>query len=184
MQRKNAVLTRILITGLVTVLIFGLLFWDYFHGGVPVHHPLMQKNLPGISNWWGGLLLPALAWILVGKTERRIIKQNALDPEVKNENAKAIGLFLLGLILGLLIVVSFVNEYNFFLENVIYVFLLLSLFVPIYYSEFILGFILGMSYTFGAILPTVFIGILAVLGFLLYRFIRPLLLRIKKSFAN
>ena len=177
-------MTRIFLTSIVTVLIFGLLFWEYFHSGVPSHHILQQKDLPEISNWWGGLLLPVLTWILLGRIEKRLNKQDSLTQQTKNQNIKIIGLFLLGLILGISIVVSFTNDYKLFLDNVLYVFLVFSLIFPLYYSEFILGFILGMTYTFGAILPTIFILIIAALGFLIYRFIRPLILRATKVFGK
>ena len=175
---------KIIITSIVTILIFGLLFWEHFHGGVPGHHILQQKDLPAISNWWGGLLLPALTWILLGRIEKRRKKQDSLNQQAKNQNITIIRLFLLGLILGILIAVSFTNGYKLFLDNVPYVFLVLSLAFPIYYAEFILGFILGMTYTFGAILPTLFILIIAALGFLIYKFIRPLILRVAKTFAK
>ncbi len=175
---------KIIITSIITILIFGLLFWQYFHGGVPGHHILQQKDLPEISNWWGGLLLPALTWILLGRIEKRLTKQDSLTQQTKNQNIAIIRLFLLGLILGILIAVSFTNGYKIFLDNVLYIFLVLSLVFPIYYSEFILGFILGMTYTFGAILPTIFILIIAALGFLIYKFIRPLILRVTKTFAK
>ena len=74
-----------------------------------------------------------------------------------------------GLILEILLLVSFANDYKPFLDNVSY-FLLLSLFIPIYYAEFNLGFVLGITYTFGTILPTVFVVILAGIGFFDYRF--------------
>ena len=47
------------ITGIVTAGIWSLLLWDHFNGGVPSHHIMHQKDLPAISNWWGGLLLPS-----------------------------------------------------------------------------------------------------------------------------
>lgn len=181
MHSKNFVMTKIFITGIVTILILGLLFWQYFHDGVPSHHILQQKDLPEISNWWGTLLLPALAWVLLGRIEKRLKKQNALIQQTKNQAIKIPGLFLLGLTLGILIAVSFTNEYKFFLDNVLYVFLVLSLFFPIYNAEFILGFILGMTYTFGAVLPTIFILIIAALGFLIYSFIRPLIWKVIKA---
>lgn len=102
----------------------------------------------------------------------------------KNQNIKMLGLFLLGLILGISIAVSFTNDYGFFLDNVLYILLILSLIVPIYYAEFIMGFVLGMTYTFGAVLPTIFILIIAALGFLIYRFIRPLMLSVTKLFGG
>jgi hypothetical protein len=180
MKNKSTVITRIIITGIVTILMVGLLSWQYFHGGVPSHHILQQKDLPEISNWWGGMLLPALTWILLGRIAKRLNKQDSLIQQTKNQNIKITGLFLLGLMLGILIVISFTNDYKLFLDNVPYVFLLLSLVFPVYYAEFILGFILGMAYTFGVILPTIFILILTAVGFLIYRFVRPLILRVTK----
>jgi hypothetical protein len=159
-------------------MILGLLFWEHFHGGVPSHHILQQKDLPEISNWWGAILIPMLSWVLIGRIESRIFKQGAFT---QNQKIKIIGLFLTGLILGFLIVFSFTNNYQFFLENVPYIFLLLSLLIPIYYAEFILGFILAMVYTFGAVLPTIFILLFASLGYLIHKFIRPLILRAQKA---
>jgi hypothetical protein len=184
MKNKKSIMTRMLMTGIITILIFGLLFWEYFHGGVPSHHILQRKDLPEISNWWGGLLLPVLTWILLCRIEKRLDKQNSFVQQAKNQNIKFIGLFLCGLIFGILIAASFTNDYNLFLDNVLYILLVLSLIFPIYYSEFILGFIFSMTYTFGAILPTIFILIIVALGFLVYRFIRPLILRITKVFGK
>jgi hypothetical protein len=181
MQTKNFVRTRIIITGIIALLIWGLLFWQYTHGGVPRHHILDQKDLPEISNWWGGLLLPVVTWILLGRIIARLNKKELLSKQRKNQKNRMIGLFLLGVILGILIVLSFTNDVKFILDNILYVFAVLSLVFPIYYAEFILGFILAMTYTFGAILPTVFILIIAAAAFLLYRFIRPLILKSIKA---
>jgi hypothetical protein len=143
-----------------------------------------DMDLPEISNWWGGLLLLVLTWTLLGRIEKRLNKQGSLTQQNKNQIIKIIGLSVLGLILGFSIAVSFTNGYKFFLDNVLYLFLIFSLVFPLYYAEFILGFILGMTYTFGAILPTIFILIIAALGFLIYRFIRPLILRLTKAFGK
>lgn len=183
--KPNFLQTRILLTGIVTILIVGLLLWQQFHGGVPSHHILNQDDLPQISNWWGGLLLPMLTWILLFKIENRLRKQapNSTQ-EAKNQMIRILWLFFVGLLLGILLVIAFLNDYQPFLDNVLYLFLILSLVVPIYYAEFILGFVLGMTYTFGTMLPTAFILILAGLGFLLYRFIRPLIFRGIKIFSK
>jgi uncharacterized protein YacL len=169
---------RFLFTCIIAILIFGLLIWQHFNGGVPSHHILQQKDLPEISNWWGAVLLPILAWIVSGRIEKRITNQGSTN---QNQSLTIIGLFIAGLFLGILIALAFINNYKPFLDNVPYIFLLLSLFIPIFYSEFILGFILGMAYTFGTILPTVFILILSFLGFLIYRYIRPFILSLKKA---
>ena len=70
---------RIPLTITVTILIFALLIWQHFHGGVPSHHILHQADLPSISNWWGGLLLPVLTWVLSDKIQNR---WRVLDPVV------------------------------------------------------------------------------------------------------
>lgn len=171
--RQNRSNVKVLLTGTVTVLILCFLFWEHFHGGVASHHILQQQNLPVISNWWSGLLLPVLTWFLIGRTEKRIGKQASQGQQINKLHNKALLLFITGLGLGVLIATSFTNEYSVFLDNVPYIILVLSLIIPIFYAEFILGFILGMTYTFGAILPTVFILLLAIFGFLTYRFIRP-----------
>jgi len=51
--------------------------------------------------------------------------------------------------------------------------LLLALFFPIYRAECILGFVIGMTFTFGAALPTAFGAIFALLGAILYRYVGP-----------
>lgn len=171
--RQNRSNVKVLLSGTVTVLILCFLFWEHFHGGVASHHILQQQNLPVISNWWSGLLLPVLTWFLIGRTEKRIGNQASQGQQINKLHNKALLLFITGLGLGVLIATSFTNEYSVFLDNVPYIILVLSLIIPIFYAEFILGFILGMTYTFGAILPTVFILLLAIFGILTYRFIRP-----------
>lgn len=175
---------KVLITGLVTILIIGLLAWTHFHGGVPSHHILDQKDLPEISNWWSGLLLPVLTWFLLGRIEKRIGKQELQTQQIENPYPRTLGLFLIGLAFAILLATSFTFEYKPFLDSVLYIILGLSLIIPIYYSEFILGFIIGMTFTFGAILPTAFILILAAFGFLIYRFIRPQILKIAKRLRS
>ena len=184
LQRQNKVKIKAVITGIVTVSILGLLFWEHFHGGVVRHHILHQQNLPTISNWWSGLLLPILTWLLLSGIERRLGKQSTQKKQTNNLQTKVLSLFITGLVFGILIAISFTNGYDLFLDNVLYIILVLSLLIPIYYSEFILGFILGMTYTFGAILPTAFILILAGIGILTYKFIRPIIAKLIMKFAN
>ena len=90
---QNFIMTRILITGIVTLLILGLLLWQNFHGGVPSHHILNRADLPEISNWWGGLVLPILTWVLLRKIEKRISKQDSITQQTKNQNARNTNIF-------------------------------------------------------------------------------------------
>ncbi len=174
MQIGSYNLTKVHITALGTFFVAILLVWEYLHGEVRGHYVLQQENLPFISNWWGLLLLPALTWVLWGRIQERI-----KGDELPKKHVRSI-LFLLflGLSLGVLISVSFVYNYQFFLSNVLYILIGISFFFPIYYSEFILGFVFGMVYTFGVVLPTVFILVIASFGFLIYRFIRQPIIKI------
>jgi hypothetical protein len=183
-QSANPKKLRLIITAIISILILGLLLWDYFHDGVPSHHILDQKNLPAISNWWSGILLPILTWILLGKIKSRIEKQPKIDSQYKSEMTGVLVRFNIGLVFGIILSVSFINNYKPFLDNILYLLLILSFIVPIFSSEFILGFVLGMTYTFGAILPTAFILIMASIGFVIYRFIKPLIMKLTKKFGN
>ena len=184
MERQNLTKTKALIVGVVTFLIFSFLFWEHFHGGVTSHHILDQQDLPSISNWWSGILLPTLTWFLLCRIEKKLDKKISQTQQTNNFFSTVFWLFLTGLAFGILLSISFTNEYKPFLDNVLYIIIILSFIIPVYYSEFILGFILGMTYTFGAIIPTVFILIIAVIGLVAYRFIRPIILSLTTRLGN
>jgi hypothetical protein len=156
--------------GIISVFIWGLLAWNYFHGGVPSHHILNKKNLPEISNWWGGIWLPVFAWIVMFRIQKR---ENLTIKNVSDFPLKIIYGFVGSLIIGISIATLFLLEFNEFLGYFLPSILIIALFYPIYYSECFLGFVLGMTYTFGAILPTGIGSILAILAFLIYQLIRP-----------
>ncbi len=167
-----------MVTAVVTAMILALLLWTHFHGGVPSHHILDQKDLPAISNWWNALVLPVLTWILTGRIERRVEKQTANQEQYRAITKAIVARFIAGLLFGIVLALSFVFDVKIFLDNVLYILLVLALLIPIFYAEFMLGFVFGMTYTFGAVLPTAFILVMAAIGFLLYRFLRPLLLKL------
>jgi hypothetical protein len=174
---------QLLFTVFVTLCILSLLTWQYYHQGVPSHHVLQRKDLPEISNWWGAILLPALTWILLGKIKKRT---GRLLPQMEktNEDKKILVRFIIGLLLGITLAISFTNNFKILLDNVLYIFLVLGFIIPLFSSEFILAFILGMVYTFGAILPTAFVLVMAVIGLLLFKVIRPLLLKLLRTFKK
>ena len=184
MQRQNWTKIKAFIVGVVTFIIFSFLFWEHFHGGVTSHHLLHQQDLPSISNWWSGILLPTLTWFLLCRIEKRLDKKISHTQQTNNSISTVFWLFLTGLVFGILLSTSFTNEYKPFLDNVLYIIIVLSFIIPIYYSEFILEFILGMTYTFGAIIPTVFILLIAIIGLVAYRFIRPIVLRLIMRLGN
>ncbi|MFX8094701.1 hypothetical protein ABTK72_20740, partial [Acinetobacter baumannii] len=44
--------------------------WEALHGGIAAHHLLQRADLPGLSNAWGLLVLPALAAWAAGRLPR------------------------------------------------------------------------------------------------------------------
>lgn len=155
----------------VTVGIWSLLAWEHFHGGVPSHHVLANENLPKISNWWGALLIPALTWFLLYRTKKRLLNAEITIHTSKGPKKALLG-FLVALLVGVLLAISFTLGYSGIPEKILLAILFLAFFFPVYRAEYILGFILGMTYTFGAVLPTAVACILAAIGFVIYHFIR------------
>lgn len=151
--------SRPYLTALVVLAEAGHLAWEHFNGGVVSHNILNRPDLPAISNWWGLFLLPALTWFLLGRVQRRIALQSE-GKEPRFPVSVVIG-FLGALLLGGLLATSFANGYG---EVTSYLFrglLLLALVLPVYRAECVFGFILGMTFTFGAILPTAVASVIA-----------------------
>ena len=155
--------TRLYLTGSVTIAIWSLLLWNHFHGGIPSHHILARRDLPEISNVWGGLLLPLLTWFLLYRIKIRTEKTDS--------KAKIFYGFLSALAFGILLATSFTLGFK--IEK--YMLLSVSplaLLLPIYRSEYLLGFVLGMTFTFGGVLPTVIGSILILISAVLYLLVR------------
>jgi len=163
---------RILLTMLIALLVWSLLVWQHFHGGVPAHHFMQRADMPAISNWWGALLLPALAWFLVGRVDQRHARCYPA--------AVPLG-FAGGLLCGVLIATLFTLGYEDATGNVVLGMFAVALLYPVYRAECVLGFVIGMSYTFGAVLPTLFAGVFVTLASILHhvpRFVLRLALRL------
>jgi hypothetical protein len=172
---------KFIVTAIVLLIVLSFIGWEHFHGGVVSHHILNQKDLPAISNWWGVVVLPIYTWFLLSRIEKRFIQEGSKQLVAKKFIQKTLLLFFLGLSLGLAISISFANDYQLFLDNVLYIFLVVSFIFPIYYAECILGFVLAMTFTFGAILPIVFILVMASIGAIIYKWIRPFIIQSLKK---
>ena len=169
MNEKMKIKTRIYFTGIVSLLIWCHLVWDYFHGGVPTHHILHRADLPGISNWWGGIVLPLLTWYLLYRIHVRMVNKEKLGEPQNTSNIiyRFIGALLFGILLSIFFSIG--SDFPGYMMIGLFV---VSFFVPLYLPEYLLGFVIGMAYTFGVILP-VGIGILLTLIFIItYKFVR------------
>lgn len=133
--------------------------WEALHGGIVSHHLLQRADLPGLSNAWGLLLLPALAYWAAGRLPRSLAVPRAWLP---------VGLgFALPLLLGASLSLAFQLHLQALTEALFFGLLLLALLLPAHRPESLFGFLLGMSWTFGAVLPTLIGGILAGLSWAL-----------------
>jgi hypothetical protein len=168
---------RTWITALVTLFIWTLLGWEHFHGGVASHHFLHRADLPAISNWWGGLLLPVLTWFLLGRIHRRSAVHRDGTAGTSRYPRTVVAGFAGALLYGISLSTAFTLDYSAATSLMFQALFLLALFFPIYRAESVLGFVLGMTFTFGAILPTLVGSVVAVIAMLIYRYVRPVLTR-------
>jgi len=169
MNLKLTLINRILFTAIVTLLAWAHIAWDYFHGGIPTHYLLHSKDLPGISNWWGGIVIPLLTWFLLYRIKRRTSDKDI--NEVSNTPNHVIYGFFGALLFGILL--SFFFAIGTDVPGYLMIGLfIISFFIPIYRAEHLLGFVLGMAYTFGGILPIVIGSILVLIFMIDYRVVR------------
>ncbi len=130
------------------------LAWESLHGGVVSHNLLNRRDLPAISNWWGLAFLPMLAWFTVGRVQSR-------DPFI----GKAVVFrFLAALFYATCLATAFRWGYEATTSTLFFGMILLAVVIPLYKAEYILGFVLGMTLVFGAILPMLIASIIAVIS--------------------
>ena len=157
---------QIFLTILASLYIWTLLAFEHINGGVISHHILHRADLPAISNWWGALALPLLSWFLLGRIYRRVPDTYPLTVLISFGGA---------LLFGVLVSVLFRLEQQEVLSQLVLSLPLLALFFPLYRAEFLLGFVLAMTFTFGVLLPTGFGLMVSLMALLLYKGVRALL---------
>ena len=155
---------RIILTGLITIAEMGQLAWEYAHGGIQSHHLLNQPNLPAISNVWSALLLPTLTWFLLGRIQARVLSRSEGTGWLLNLPINIVAGFMGSLVYGALLAIAFTAHYE---ETAFYLLiglLVAAVLIPVYRAEYVLGFILGMTFTFGAVLPTIVASLVAAIS--------------------
>ncbi|MBS9464360.1 hypothetical protein KIM67_18205 [Flagellimonas sp. 389] len=158
--------SRVVITVVATILVWTHLAWDYLHGGIPTHYLLHDKDLPGIPNWWGGIVLPIFTYFLLHRIHKRTNPQHT-----KKSLGKLVVRFLAGLLFAVIISVCF--SYGIEVTDYIMGSLFMLAFVfPLYRSEYLLGWVFGAAFTFGAIIPIGFGSLLCLLFYIFYKMTR------------
>ena len=186
MNEQQAKRIRIYLTVAVLLAEIGHLAWEHFHGGIASHHFLNRADMPAVSNGWGLLLLPAISWFLVGIAWRRsIATAAAVTINAPGGQAEAAGLargvfvgFFAELLFGASLAATFSLGYQDVTSILFFGMLLLALVFRVYRAECVLGFVLGMTFTFGAILPALVASVTAVISAVAHRVLYPLARRV------
>lgn len=164
--------TRTVATVLVVAIVTSVLMWQQLHGGVPAHSFMARDDMPAISNWWGILTLPLVTWLALGSVTARVARG---DVTTRTASLSAVGAAIYGAILA----TAFALGYSDIPRLQVNAAPLLALAFPIYRAEYIWGFVLSLSYTFGGVLPLLIAGVLALLGVVLHLGPRVLLRRFR-----
>ena len=136
---------------------------------------MARKDLPAVSNWWGAIVLPLLTWFLLYRIQKRIQLNNAEKTKLP---LNIVYRFAAALLFGILLSTFFILGYADIPGYMMMGLFILALFFPVYRAECLLGFVIGMTYAIGAILPTIAGSLLVVISAVLYLYVRPALLYI------
>lgn len=169
---------RLYLTVLATLAELANLAWEHFNGGVVSHHILDRADLPAISNWWSGLLIPVLTWFLVGCIQRRIALHSGEHTTISRLPLTVIAGFVGALLFGILISISFTHGYVTATNYLFLIMVLLALVFRGYRAECVLGFVFGMTFTFGAVLPTAVASIIAIASAVIHFGLRPAMMHL------
>jgi len=172
--KNNFFRFRIWFTAIISTVLLGLLLWQYFNGGIPSHHFLDDETLPLVSNAWGALVIPIITWFLLFRVEKRLFSQS----DAISFPRQSLSGFLSALVFGLVLGVAVVYGFETFLSYIPLILFSLALFFPTYKAEYFLGFILGLTYFIGGVLPVVVGSIFLLISAAIYLLIRPLILKL------
>lgn len=166
MKEKLSLNRRIFITIAFTVAVWGHIIWDFTHGGIPVHYILQNPNLPGIPNWLGAIVLPFFTWYVLNRIHKRIDKPNFKG--IPETFEKILFRFFASVLVSATIAICFMNSID-AMDYIMGALFVMAFIFPLYKSEYLLGWVVGSTLTFGAMIPIVFGSILAGIFFVLYK---------------
>ena len=143
-QKRRWLLPFAVALGMATALM--QLFWEHTHGGILRHHLLNDASLPAISNVWALLVMPLLGalagWAVTRRTHG---PSGALIPAIVG--------FLGALLGGAALSVAFVTSGEAAATQVMMALLVAAVLFPAYRAEYLFGFVMGMTFVFGPVLP-------------------------------
>jgi hypothetical protein len=133
---------------------------------VASHHFLDRRDMPTVSNWWSLAVLPLLGWLAARSARRR----TAVDARAP---LKALAGALGALLVGVAMSVAFVTGHQQVTGDLFFAALAAGVVWPTYRAEYVFGFVLGMAFVFGAVLPTLFALVGAAISAIFHLLVRP-----------
>ena len=124
------------------------LAFEHFNGGVQSHHLLQRADMPSISNWLGLAILPLLGVVLGLR-----LRAQPVSAGPAGIPRTILVAFAVALLYGAALAVSFELGPNAFTSVAFFGLFVCALAFPVYRAEYILGFVVGMTFTFGAVIP-------------------------------
>ncbi len=179
MDNSTFSMLRLYFLSAVTLAIWTILLWDHFHGGVSGHHLLARADLPSFSNWWGGVLIPLFSFLMFHKIEKRLF--NGITENNKKAFNTLLIRFFSAFIFGIVLAILFTLGFDSHLEYMFYGVFILALIIPVYFAECCLGFVLGITYTFGGVLPIIICGVLSLITAFIYLVVRAGIIHFTKK---
>ena len=171
---------KIWFTAIISIVLSGLLLWQYLRGGIPSHHFLADRTMPLVSNAWGALVIPITTWFLLLRIEKGLFNQSG---SISFPRHTLIG-FLSALLFSIVLGISIVFGFETFLSNVPLILFSLALLFPTYKAEYFLGFVLGLTYFIGGVLPVVVGSVFLMISAAIYLLLRPLILKLVKMIKS
>lgn len=128
------------------------LAYESLTGGVQSHHLLNRPDMPALSNWLGLFTLPLLGVIVAARVR-------------SGAPWRSLSLALVGsAVYGAVLAGSFELGVSAVTGALFFGLFALALLLPLYRAEYVLGFVVGMTFTFGAVLPTIIGAVFATLS--------------------
>lgn len=154
------------------------LAWEHFNGGVLSHHLLNRSDYPSISNWWGLVILPSLAWFSTTRIKKRItLRLDDVSGASKIPAGIVVG-FSAMLTVSILQSVAFQFGYQDITMYLALGVLVTGLFLPIYRAECVLGHVLGAVFTFGPVIPLIGMLVMGSVSAFSNLLLKPLVYRV------
>lgn len=147
--------------------------WEFSHGGVPAHHLLNNPELPAISNWWGLLVVPLLVWFLLGRIQRRAA---TLVQTGSRERFRTLVRVRFGV--AFVWAGALALAFSFGHPAVSWIFFGAfgtAILAGAWRAEYVLGFALGMTFSFGAVLPVLVASVIAACAFVVHLLVGAML---------